>query len=71
MNEWIKKLNDVRPLSCFPAKMTLVYARAILSIEEISSHNLKLYVDATDNFTQKWVLIDQPEYMTQTMYTLF
>ena len=65
MNEKI----EWRRLSRFPAKMTLVYARAILSIEKISSHKLKLYVDATDNFTQKWVLIYQPEYMTQTMYT--
>ena len=61
--------NEWRRLSRFPAKMTLVYARAILSIEKISSHKLKLYVDATDNFTQKWVLIYEPEYMTQTMYT--
>ena len=43
--------------------MTLVYARAILSMEKISSHSLRLYVDPTDNFIQKWVLIYHPEYM--------
>ena len=45
--------------------MTLVYARAILSMEKISSHSLRLYVDPTDNFIQKWVLIYHPEYMTK------
>ena len=54
-----------RRLSRFPAKMTLVYARAILSMEKISSHSLKLYVDPTDNFIQKWVLIYHPKYMTK------
>ena len=53
MNEQMNEKNEWRRLSRFPAKMTLVYARAILSIEKISSHKLKLYVDATDNFTQK------------------
>ena len=62
--------NQWRRLSRFPAKMTLVFARAVLSFENVSSHNLKLYVDATDNFTQKWVLIYQPEYLTNYVYQL-